>query len=146
MMKTYYQQLEQMYQLFATCPDPNKREHAEGWTVKQILGHLVDSVSNNHQRLLRYQPGGNFAFPGYDQNACVSRAHYDTMEFLSLLALWHHHNRLLLHIIENIPADHLTSSTLQIGDRPAMPLQDLIRDYFAHLEKHAQQIRRILAA
>ena len=145
-MNAFFDAIERIYQLFATCPAPNKREHADGWTVKQILGHLIDSASNNHQRLLRYQPGGNFAFPGYDQNACVSRAHYDSMDFQGLLALWYQHNRLLLHIIKNIPQDDLTSSTLQIGDRPAVRLQEMIQDYFAHLEKHAQQVRRILAA
>ena len=146
MFQEYYDRIERMYQLFATCPDPNKREREGGWTIKQIAGHLVDSASNNHQRFLRYQPQGTFAFPGYDQNACVSRAHYDSMEFQSLLALWHHYNRMLLHIIDHIPADDLATSMLQIGDRPAVALQDLIRDYFVHMGKHEQQVKRIIAA
>lgn len=146
MFQHYYEQIERVYQLFATCPDPNKREREGGWTIKQIVGHLVDSASNNHQRFLRYQPQGNFVFPGYDQNVCVSRAHYDSMEFQSLLALWYHYNRMLLHIITHFPADDLAASMLQIGDRSAVTLQDLIHDYFGHIDRHAQQVKRIIAA
>jgi len=146
MFQQYIEQVERMYQLLATSPDPNKREREGGWTIKQIVGHLVDSASNNHQRFLRYQSQGNFTFPGYDQNICVSRAHYDTMEFQSLLTLWYHYNRMLLHIISHFPTDDLATSMLQIGDHPAVSLQDLVRDYFAHMEKHAQQVKRIIAA
>jgi len=52
----YEKTVERVCQLFRTCPDPNRKESAEGWSVKEILGHLVDSVSNNHQRLSRYIP------------------------------------------------------------------------------------------
>jgi len=40
--------IERAYQLFRTCPDPAAREKGEGWSVKEILGHLVNSVNNNH--------------------------------------------------------------------------------------------------
>jgi hypothetical protein len=56
----YEKTVERVYQMFRTCPGPNRKESAEGWSVKEILGHLVDSVSNNHQRIARYIPKGNF--------------------------------------------------------------------------------------
>jgi hypothetical protein len=39
------------------------------WTKIEILGHLVDSAANNHQRFVRAQESsGEFAFPGYAQD------------------------------------------------------------------------------
>ncbi len=64
MLNEYYAQIERMYQSFLTCPDPQAHEREDGWSVKEILGHLLDSVSNNHQRLLRYRPGATLQFPG----------------------------------------------------------------------------------
>ena len=49
-------------------PAPDK------WAKKEILGHLLDSASNNHQRFVRATLQGTspFTFPGYDQNALVA--------------------------------------------------------------------------
>ena len=35
------------------------------WTPKQIIGHLIDSASNNHQRFVRAQEGAALTFPPY---------------------------------------------------------------------------------
>jgi hypothetical protein len=38
---------------------------AEGkWAKKEILGHLLDSASNNHQRFVRAALQGSLTFPG----------------------------------------------------------------------------------
>jgi hypothetical protein len=135
--------LERVYQLFLTCSDPNKKEGDESWTIKEILGHLLDSLSNNHQRLSRYIARDNLDFPAYDQEVFVERAHYDTFNFKTLLSIWYQYNHFLLHMMTNIPTEHLTS-TLTIGDRPKITLADLVKDYFAHMELHEQQVRHII--
>ena len=142
MSNKYKKTLERVHQLFATCRDPNQREGDDGWTIKEILGHLLDSLSNNHQRLSRYSPNDNLDFPAYDQEVFVRRAHYDTFDFQTLLSIWYHYNHLLLHIMANIPIDRLTS-TITVGDRPSITLKELVKDYFAHMELHEQQVRRI---
>jgi hypothetical protein len=139
----YQKTIERAYQLFRTCPDPSAREKGAGWSVKEILGHLVDSVSNNHQRLARYIPKGNLRYPGYDQEQCVQRARYQAFDFPRLLALWYNYNQLLLHLIAGIPAVDL-DSTVAIGDKPPITLRQLIPDYFAHMENHERQARRIM--
>lgn len=146
MTTSYHHIIERVYQIFSTCPDPNKRERAEGWSTKQIVGHLIDSVSNNHQRLLRYVSQGNLTFPAYDQNTFVRRAQYDTFEFQRLVTLWYQYNQLFLHIIAHVPQEDWQSSTVTIGDRPALTLEQLVSDYFVHLEKHERQVVRIIKA
>ena len=135
--------IENTYQLFRTCPDPNLREKEGGWSIKQILGHLFDSASNNHQRLLRYVKGGELKFPGYDQEEFVRRANYQEFEYLNLLSLWHLQNNLLLHIYDHIPEEDRESS-IRVGDREAVSIRRLMEDYFAHMEVHEEQVKRIL--
>lgn len=135
--------IERVYQLFRTCPDPSARGADGGWSVKEILGHLVDSVGNNHQRLVRYIPNGTISYPAYDQEQCVQRAGYKTFDFRQLLALWYHYNQLLLHLIGGIPVADL-DCTIAIGDKPPVALRQLIQDYFAHMENHERQARRIV--
>jgi len=139
----YAKPLERVYQLFRTCPDPGAREKGEDWSVKEILGHLVDSVSNNHQRLGRYVPGGHLNYSAYDQEQCVKRADYQAFDFERLLALWYSYNQLLLHMIAAIPEADL-DSTIAIGDKPPVALRQLIPDYFAHMENHERQARRVI--
>ena len=39
------------------------------WSVKQIVCHLVDSASNNHQRFTRLQRTARLEFPPYEIEA-----------------------------------------------------------------------------
>jgi len=144
MSPEYAKTVERVYQLFRTCPHPNRKESAEGWSVKEILGHLVDSVSNNYQRMVRYIPKGNLDFPPYDQEQNVKRADYESFDFNHLLALWYSYNKLLLHMISGIPAGDLDSTTT-VGDKPPVALRQSIPDYFAHMENHERQARRIIS-
>ena len=36
------------------------------WTLKEMVAHLIDSASNNHQRFVRLQIGHEISFPGYE--------------------------------------------------------------------------------
>jgi hypothetical protein len=143
MKQDHIDTLERAYQLFRTCPDPSAREKSGGWSVKEILGHLVDSASNNHQRLARYVPKGNLDYPPYDQEQCVQRARYQAFDFAQLLALWYNYNRLLLHLIAGLPEADL-DSTISIGAKPPVTLRQLVSDYFAHMENHERQARSII--
>ena len=137
--------IERVYTLFRTCPDPDKRETAVGWSIKEVLGHLLDSLSNHHQRLARYKAGGHLVFPGYDQNRFVARANYAAFDFGDLLSLWYNYNQLLLHIVASIPAGDL-SAVITVGSRPAVTIGQLIEDYAAHMAIHENQVRRIIAS
>ncbi|HKS16153.1 MAG TPA: hypothetical protein VJU16_02515, partial [Planctomycetota bacterium] len=41
------------------------------WSRKQILGHLIDSAANNHQRFVRATLAGELIFPPYEQDGWV---------------------------------------------------------------------------
>jgi hypothetical protein len=42
----------------------NKRNN-QNRTIKQILGHLIESAANNHQRMVRLQYNDKLVFPDY---------------------------------------------------------------------------------
>ena len=56
------------------------------WTRKQLLGHLIDSTANNHQRLVRLQQGHLAGFPGYDQEHWVEAGDYNRSAWDDLVA------------------------------------------------------------
>ena len=50
---------------------------SDKWSAKQIIGHLVDSAANNHQRFVRAQFSDDLVFPGYDQEEWVRVQRYE---------------------------------------------------------------------
>ncbi len=68
-----------------------------GWSRKQILGHLIDSASNNHQRFVRARLQDELRWPGYDQSGCVQRAAISGARW-RFAAFWAAYNRFLAHV------------------------------------------------
>ena len=112
----------------------------DGWSRKQVVGHLIDSASNNHQRFVRAAIQGSLEFPGYDQEGCVRVQDVQEMPWLGLVALWASYNRYLAHIMAHLPQDALQSQC-RIGSSEPVTLQFLCEDYLVHLVHHLQQVR-----
>ena len=43
-----------------------RKPSSSQWSLKEELGHLLDSAANNHQRIVRAQLEDNPAMPEYD--------------------------------------------------------------------------------
>jgi hypothetical protein len=109
------------------------------WVKKQILGHLIDSALNNHQRFVRAQQADVLVFPGYDQVAWVTVQHYDSRGWLELVDLFVACNRHLAAVLATVPASKL-GTPCTIGDGPAQTLEWVMRDYRRHLLHHLAQL------
>jgi hypothetical protein len=105
------------------------------WSPKEILGHLVDSAANNHQRFVRAALAGDLAFPGYVQDGWVTVQRWAEEDWPTIVELWDSLNRHLAHVLAGLPAAALRA-TCRIGDRPAVTLAALAEDYLRHLEHH----------
>lgn len=116
-----------------------QRPSPEKWSQKEILGHLIDSASNNHQRFVRAQLGAEIKLPDYDQEAWVRTQSYQTEAWSTLVQLWKSYNLHLIHTVDLIPQDRL-NSTCFIGDNPPVTLEYLVLDYLRHLKHHLHQI------
>lgn len=112
---------------------------AGGWSRKQVLGHLIDSASNNHQRFVRAALQGSLDFPGYDQQGSVRVQAVEEAPWLALIALWASYNRYLAHVIGHLPAARLEAAC-RIGSNEPVTLRFLVEDYLRHLLHHLTQI------
>jgi hypothetical protein len=116
------------------------RQPAEGrWSKKEILGHLVDSAGNNHQRFVRAQFAPHIDLPGYEQERWVAAQQYAAEPWADLVNLWLSLNRHLLHVVRAVPAAAL-ANTISIGGREPVTLGFVIDDYLGHLQHHLEQI------
>ena len=121
-----------------------------GWSPREIIGHLVDSASNNHQRFVRGQFQETLVFPGYAQEDWVRAGQYQDANWEDLVALWRTFNLQIARVMAATPdairrRESLTHNFDLIGfdaipqGQPAT-LDHLMRDYVAHLEHHLRQI------
>jgi len=120
---------------FCAKPAPNK------WSKKEILGHLIDSATNNHQRFIRTQ-FENVPHIVYDQNNWNSFSHYNELGSKHIVHFWAMYNKHLLEIIKRIPEANLTKECHTGGDNN-VTLAWLIDDYVVHMEHHLKQITKL---
>jgi len=127
--------------LLSQIPEPefSQKPAPDKWSKKEILGHLIDSATNNHQRFIRIQYQDKPSIY-YDQNEWVSLSHYNSLEKNQIINFWAHYNSHLLHIIKNIPSDNLTKTGIVRTASEEKPLYFFINDYLAHMEHHLRQI------
>jgi hypothetical protein len=114
-------------------PGPTK------WSPKQVLGHLIDSAANNHQRFVRMQTHRHLDLPGYEQDAWVSLAAYQQREWRGLVELWAAYNLQLAHLLGHAnPAAAI--HTWRTPDGDVVTLAWVAEDYVRHMRHHLAQI------
>lgn len=121
------------------------RPAPDRWTIKEVIGHLIDSAANNHQRFVRAQFVKELVFPKYEQNEWVRCQAYNDVDWSDLIELWRRYNLHLAHVIRRVPADVRTVRCV-IGDYEPVTLAFLIEDYVVHLKHHLAKIAERVAA
>jgi len=119
--------------------EADRRPEPDRWSKKEILGHLIDSASNNHHRIVRALLEPGVAFPGYEQDGWIRTQAYRSESWSDLVNLWLALNRHLAHIIRAIPEPALAHECV-VGSKPSIPLTSLIEGYLDHLQHHLQQV------
>jgi hypothetical protein len=130
--------------LAADAKAPARKPAPGQWAPKEVLGHLIDSAANNHQRFVRAQQGDALVIAGYDQNHWVKSQGYIDADWPHLVALWTQLNLHLADVIARIPSGKY-AVPCTIGDDAPVTLEFVIVDYLAHMKHHMAQIRERLA-
>ena len=108
--------------------DVSSKKAPDAWSKKEMLGHLIDSAANNHQRFVRACCNAAADFPTYSQNDWVRIQQYNESDWGTLVELWAAHNRHLSDVIERIPRDAM-SSPCNIGKEDPVTLEFLLKEY-----------------
>ena len=117
----------------------SSKASADSWSKKEILGHLIDSATNNHQRFVRAVCNTAANFPVYNQDDWVLIQRYQESQWETLVELWSAYNRHLSDVIQRIPEDAM-SSPCNIGREEPVTLEFVIRDYLRHLRHHVIEL------
>jgi hypothetical protein len=122
----------------------SKRLGNNKWSLNEIMGHLIDSASNNHQRFVRLQITIELNFPDYslDNAKWLELQRYNDLTFSDITLLWRQYNILLANIIRNVDDSKLDNYWLLNGDK--ITLRDLMIDYVRHLKDHLQHFEHTL--
>jgi hypothetical protein len=127
----------------ATAPAPGK------WSPREIIGHLIDSATNNHQRFVRAALSDDLVFPGYEQEAWVRLQRYADTPWAELLNLWGSYNQHIARVMAAVPEEarmrvRVKHNLEQIATNPPSAdkatLDYFMLDYVDHLEMHMRQI------
>jgi RimJ/RimL family protein N-acetyltransferase len=120
------------------------------WSPKEVIGHLIDSASVNHERVVRARDLDDLVFSPYDQDAWVASQRPGDASWQDLLDLWLGFNRHLARVFEATPEEERCRPRTHhnfgvIAFRALSPdvtstLDYLMKDYVVHLEHHVTQI------
>lgn len=120
------------------------------WSPKEVIGHLIDSASNNHSRFVRGQLPATPLFAKYDQDGWVRAQRYQDRKWSDLVTLWQVYNEHLAWIMETADRamldrefaapemDQLLWKTQ--GDGRIPTLRYFMTDYIVHLKHHLRQV------
>lgn len=126
-------------------------------SIKMLIGHLIDSASNNHQRMVRLQYAprcghsmpntemGMLVFPDYtqDNNLWLQLQDYQHEDWDTLLSLWKYYNLHICQVIRSVYETKLQNYWLDYeGNR--ITLRDMIIGYTGHLNLHLEQIHELI--
>ena len=124
------------------------RRNKQNRTIKQILGHLIDSASNNTHRYihLQYQESP-LSFPNYATNGNNDRwiaiQNYQDENWLNMIQLWKYINLHLVHVIQNIN-DNKIDQVWIASDDVKISLEDQVIYYLKHFELHLAEIDELI--
>ena len=133
-----------------TEADTVRRPAPGKWSPREIIGHLIDSASNNHQRFVRAASTEDLVLPGYDQERWVEVQDYQQAAWAELVAFWAAFNRHIARVMASIPEDARTRprqrhNLHEVAWQPVAPTQPatlgyFMNDYVDHLEHHLRQV------
>ena len=124
------------------------RRNRQNRNIKQIVGHMVDSASNNIHRIvhLQYQTSP-FDFPNYstfgNNDRWIAIQDYQSENWENLVQLWKYINLHIIHVINHVNEDKLDN--LWIGGKDEfVSLKEMIIDYLPHFKLHIAEIKDLM--
>jgi hypothetical protein len=126
----------------------SERRNSQNRTIKQIVGHMVDSASNNTHRIvhLQYQPSP-LIFPCYathgNNDRWIAIQNYQDEDWSELVQLWKCTNTHIVHVIANINPEKLGNVWIS-GHEEEVSIEAMVLDFPRHFRLHLSEIDELL--
>jgi hypothetical protein len=125
-----------------------ERKNSQNRTIKQILGHLIDSASNNIHRYVHLQYRESpVEFPNYasegNNDRWIAIQQYQSEEWDKMISLWIYINYHLIHVVRHINPEKLENVWIA-GPGRNISLRDMVHDYLRHLKLHLDEISELM--
>jgi len=126
----------------------SNRRNSQNRTIKQIVGHIIDSASNNTHRIvhLQYQPSP-LEFPNYasegNNDRWIAIQDYQNEDWNVLVQLYKYSLIDISHVMKNIRADKLSNEWIA-GPGRKLKLEEIIVDFTRHLNLHMEEINQLI--
>ena len=123
----------------------SQKRNNQNRNIRQILGHLIDSASNNHQRIIRLQYNECLDFPDYrqDNDLWIALQDYEHTNWNNLIQLWKYYNLHIIQIIEATDKSKFTNYWFDF-EKTKVTLYEMIIGYPEHLKLHMNEINELL--
>ncbi|MBN2613888.1 MAG: DinB family protein [Bacteroidales bacterium] len=124
------------------------RKNSQNRSIKQILGHMCDSASNNTHRTvhLQYQ-GSPLQFPNYasygNNDRWIAIQNYQEEDWNNLIGLWKYSNIHIVHVFRNIDNSKL-ENVWEADTGKYVSLRSGIVDYLRHFKLHLDEIEELI--
>jgi len=125
-----------------------RRRNSQNRSIKQILGHTIDSTSNNIHRIvhLQNQPSP-LIFPNYatfgNNDRWIAIQDYQNEEWMNLIQLWKYSLLHLCHVIRNVDNSKLNNEWIA-GPAEKATLEEMVNDFTRHLRLHMSEINELI--
>jgi hypothetical protein len=148
--KEIHQMIEAWEPILASIPTETltQRKNLQNRTIKQILGHLIDSTSNNTHRVvhLQYQKTP-VSFPNYatsgNNDRWIAIQNYQNEDWNNMIQLWKYSLIHFCHVINNISDSKLENEWISEPDKK-ITLRTMIVDFPEHLKLHLTEINELI--
>ena len=124
------------------------RRNSQNRTIKQIIGHLIDSNSNNTHRIIHLQyQSSPLIFPNYatfgNNDRWIAIQDYQNEDWHVLIQLWKYSLLHYCHVIKNINDSKLENEWIA-GPDQKITLKTMVLDFPRHLKLHLNEINELI--
>ena len=125
------------------------RYNSQDRNIKQILGHMIDSASNNTHRIvhLQYRESPcdypNYASKG-NNDRWIAIQDYQSENWNNMIQIWKYSNLHIVHVIGKVDPSKLEMQWIY-DENNIFSLREMIVDYLRHFKLHLDEINELLS-
>ena len=126
----------------------SKRRNSQSRTIRQIVGHMVDSATNNTHRVVQLQYRElplrfhNYATFG-NNDKWIAIQNYQAENWENLVQLWKYTHLHFIHVIQNVNPDAYKNDWIS-NFNEKITLEQMVEDFPRHFKLHIGEIEQLL--